>query len=454
MQNLKEKSNKKWVWFSDKNSRNNQIISILAIVETVAVVIFTWFIAIKYEIHHVIIAIGVAPLLLLKTKKSIDKGIELFFSEEININEKNLYADISLYMSAGIIFILSFTVIYLYTLLNSNSWLLVEIPVSLILVSLSIAIGEKLHYMFLGDIGKGKVIYSFIVQRIMLFLVCSVAGIVFGYIGNMNYIVLVVVLFLVGLSAFAYFFAAIIYKVLATVQCFFKNPIETLVNMPHNFREQIIVNDMFYTPELIPEMNKHHAMFTFDGVYRAFKNKTGIRKLFFIPLLFLWSLSYFYRWSIKSTTWFYFPLVYLFNIEKIYNKKEEERRITDQEWKVQLVFNAIIAIIVLINFNVIKSFEYGQVSIPVDQIKLLLNSVVNPFSLWLIVVSIGLYTIVFLFVSLQSHRKRNKTLRQNNLLSKLIHWIIRFKFTLWYTFFIWNIIFIWQKYNIWNIIFN
>lgn len=456
MQNLKGKNYKKWVWFSDENSRNNEIISILAIIETIIAVVFTWFIAAKYDGYLVIIAIGVAPLLLLKTKKSIDKGIELFFSKKVNIHEKNLYADISLYVSAGIVFFLSFIAIYLYTLLIPNSWLLIEISIGLVLTTLFVIIGENTYHMFLGDIGRGHVYYNFVSQRIMLFLGNSIFGIALGYNVNINDIIPIVIIavwFLVGLWAFAYFLAAIFYKVLATVQCFVKNPIETLINVPYNFREQIMVNDVFYTPELMPEISKYNAMFTLDGVYGAFKNKKGVRKLLFITLLFLWGSSYFYRWSIKSTAWFYFPLVYLFNVEKIYNKKEERTKIIDQEWKAQLVFNVIMAIIILINFNIIKSFKYWQVNIPIDQIKLFLNSGINPLSLWLIVISIVLYVIVFLFASLQSHRKRNKALKENNFISKLIHWIIRLKFILWYIFFIWNIIFIWQKYNVWNIMF-
>lgn len=460
----KPRNNKKWVWYSDKNSRNGQVVSILAIVETFIFVILTWFLAAKYEAYHLIIAISIAPLLLLKTRKSIDRGLNYFFSETVNIHEKNLYADISLYISAGIVFFASWIISYLYMLLNPNSWglsywLLIEIPVSLVLINLLIAMGDHLYNIFLGSLASKNIIYSFIHQRITLFGIFSIIGavgavlIARNFFDNIEEATLLIVLFLVGLSALGYFISAIVCKVQATVQCFFENPIKTLISMPDNFREQILVNDIFYTPELLPEIGEHNVMFTLSGVFNAFKNKVGIRKMLFIPLLLLWSLSYFYRWSIKSTAWFYFPLVYLSNVKKIHDIDAEERRIIDQGWKAQLIFNAIVLIIVLINFNIIESFSYYKISLPIVQIKLFLNNSIHPWSLWLIIASIVLYFFIYLFVSLREHRKRSNVLKQNNLLNKFIHWIIRVKFTLWYVFFICNVVFFWKKYDIWNVIF-
>ena len=78
----KQLNNKNYVWHSTKESRDNQTISILAIVETIFFVVLTWFVAYHYNTYtHIYTAIAIAPFLLLKTPESVDKGIELFLYE-------------------------------------------------------------------------------------------------------------------------------------------------------------------------------------------------------------------------------------------------------------------------------------------------------------------------------------------------------------------------------------
>ncbi|WP_139458331.1 hypothetical protein, partial [Bathymodiolus thermophilus thioautotrophic gill symbiont] len=71
-----EKTHKTWVWTSTENSREKQKLSVLAVVETIFFVLLTWFVAWYFDSYiHIVTAILIAPLLLLKTPKSIDEGI-------------------------------------------------------------------------------------------------------------------------------------------------------------------------------------------------------------------------------------------------------------------------------------------------------------------------------------------------------------------------------------------
>ena len=78
-------------WCSNETRRKKKQASKLAIIETFLLVILTWGLAWYFDSFlHIYIAILLAPLLLLKTEKSIATANDLFL-KDIEIDEDNLY---------------------------------------------------------------------------------------------------------------------------------------------------------------------------------------------------------------------------------------------------------------------------------------------------------------------------------------------------------------------------
>ncbi|NKB60970.1 MAG: hypothetical protein GKR95_02110 [Gammaproteobacteria bacterium] len=77
---------RRFVWWSDNESRKNQTVSILAIAETIFAVALYWWIAVKFDTHiHLVTSLFVAPLLLLRSEKSIEKGWSGFSQTILNL---------------------------------------------------------------------------------------------------------------------------------------------------------------------------------------------------------------------------------------------------------------------------------------------------------------------------------------------------------------------------------
>ena len=159
-------------------------------------------------------------------------------------------------------------------------------------------------------------------------------------------------------------------------------------------------------------------------------------------LIPIFSLAYLYRWSIKSTAWFYFPLVYIANLQILKDEEKQKSAITHQSHNLLLYFNVAISVLLLLYFgvdskNVTEIFPSVKIAIEVID-KIPFSIVTN--SIWLVVASLILYMIVYYFSSLQAHSKERLGEEKYIQYNTIIHWIIRLKFMFWYTFFIWNLV--------------
>jgi uncharacterized membrane protein YoaK (UPF0700 family) len=106
---------KNYVLRSTQESRDNGTTSILAIVETILLVALTWGVAYYYDFYtHIYTAIAIAPFLLLKTDKSIEKAIEWFLYEH-KLDEKTYYKDKFFWILLTITALLSFLISYFFS---------------------------------------------------------------------------------------------------------------------------------------------------------------------------------------------------------------------------------------------------------------------------------------------------------------------------------------------------
>jgi hypothetical protein len=84
------------------------------------------------------------------------------------------------------------------------------------------------------------------------------------------------------------------------------------VAMPDNWWRTLFVVDLLYPPELIPGYTRSD-FFTISYFTERIKQSENIIEQFICSgaLVILYAPAYLYRLSIKSTCWFYFPLVYI-----------------------------------------------------------------------------------------------------------------------------------------------
>lgn len=81
---------RRWVWFSSPQSAEENRLSVLAIIETIFAIIFYIWLVLQGYTMHLLGAAFIVPLLLLKTPKSIEKGLEL---SQAKINRMKIFFD-------------------------------------------------------------------------------------------------------------------------------------------------------------------------------------------------------------------------------------------------------------------------------------------------------------------------------------------------------------------------
>lgn len=91
-----------------------------------------------------------------------------------------------------------------------------------------------------------------------------------------------------------------------------RHPLSGLRALPDNWRRILWVIDLKHAPELLPGPESLASAFSPQNI-RGLIHARGVLKQFFGMLLFASFLlpALLYRWSIKSTVWFHWPLLYL-----------------------------------------------------------------------------------------------------------------------------------------------
>jgi len=470
---------KNYVMHSTEESRERRIASVLAIVETVFLVFLTWFIAVHFNTYtHIYVAIAIAPFLLLKTPQSTQKAIELF--QYKHKFKENIFKYPIFWLFVFTILIVDFIVSYYLAanwLIHYSSWGL---------FFRSIVVGLFIANMTLGLLvvtleGVGKSADGLVEGMIVGCLSGTVAGgtvvgggiagggiavgiVAGGFIGGFGGkrlkgggeiivaeglvgivelgAVIVGAIGLMGFVALGLLLRAFTIKILVTTFYTLKHPIKAILSLPVNWREQIFVNDTFYTPELLPDIYKTNARFQLSGLHNFSNNR--IDKFFAYLITPIWALGYLYRFSIKSTAWFFFPLAYLSNLEALQSRNRQKKILALQIFKNYWIFNLFILAIVLIYFDIISKipmpkqidwiFEYS------NQISLFLHEHIVDGSIWLIVISLILYLMINLVLSAKKHFESNNIDNPSVIPDKLVHWMIRLTFILWMVFLGWNLV--------------
>jgi len=98
--------------YSDKQSIKNDVITIVSIIESIIAVAFSIILATYLDtIFYIAVGVCVAPLLLMRSKKSMDLGIELH--EFLTCKVNNIYGKLGKFVKENIIFDIFFYPFYI-----------------------------------------------------------------------------------------------------------------------------------------------------------------------------------------------------------------------------------------------------------------------------------------------------------------------------------------------------
>lgn len=311
-------------WYSTVESAENLKISVLAVMESICAVSLSLWLAWHFQSYtHIVVAIGLAPLLLLRTEESTRLGLKWFggFLEWFDWQINQIYqVSISSSLIIGAILIIGafFITIVLWFIAASNTWLIFTL---IFLGSLGIQFIEEKYRI------SNKIINKYIRILIAIILVLGTAmGLIVGA---------AMIMTVLGGIVTA---SIIIIKFTATTLTFFRHPLTSLQAIPKNWYRIVLAMDMRHPPELLPGMESQRYQGIkdrFDGLcFHEYLRKTTNGDIFskifngiMIPILFL--PAWLYRWSLKSSALFYLPFLWII-IKTPRNIKEFKANIDEQ----------------------------------------------------------------------------------------------------------------------------
>ncbi|MEI6986544.1 MAG: hypothetical protein WCK65_10475 [Rhodospirillaceae bacterium] len=269
---------------STPNSIENGEASALAILETVLAVAAYWWFAWYFDTHtHLLVSIAVAPFLLLRSPQSVDLGVKWFrayYAERSEITR------------------------------TESPWRFWGINIASFGCGFAVAVALS-SIMLSGHSGWSLFGFAMLVGLAALLWGIALAVALAGA----GAVALAVAL--AGVGAVAVFFIpftggiwmrSLGIRLTATLFYLWSG----LRHLQQNWRQALLVIDVCHPPDLVPGLNPKDALH-FQALTNKLRNKIDplmrLILVFYILIFFLPAL--FYRWSLKSTCWFYLPLIYL-----------------------------------------------------------------------------------------------------------------------------------------------
>lgn len=352
-------SARRWVWHSTLESRKQGKWSVLAVVETLAAVALYWWIAIHFDTHlHLLTSVFVAPLLLLRSPQSIEKGVDWFLNAKRGITEyrertkfgKSVTLVCALFIGAVIGELATRSLFYPAPGSRQRVRSIEEV-ISLVPLILIFKIGLSITMAFAVMVSVNCVEAIQVIRAAENAgadgLVTTVSRSVARKVIEMqtekdakllaereNLIALslfrsgkkksrralagaairtikhfVLSQFFLGMGI-AFSIRSLSVRIFATV----RHPAAGLLRLPENWRESHLQIDSSIPPELLPGIREKTAVFTWDGIQNtAIKENDSFVRWSTLPFISLAMFlpAFLYRLNIKATAWFWWPLAYL-----------------------------------------------------------------------------------------------------------------------------------------------
>lgn len=309
---------KSFAWHSkDKSIANkNKHISVAACIETAWSVFLYWLIWWWFETHwHLLSSLVAAPFLLLRSPASIEQGVSWFIPKK----------DMELKSKDGILsFLLVLFITFLCCWLLSTLWLQkvegtnlfwyaiiigalcysIAVSVSVLLYGTETIIFVSAWFLALCLVFLTVRMLSGIVPEKIGYTI-ALAAIAFGYIGLLKGEGLIVLYYFFSpLHVAGIWLATVAIRFYATLKHFSSG----CDYFSDNWRENMFFIDPFHPVYLIPGDDKFEAR---NYVRDLYKKETFDGWIALFYYFFIYVPAFIYRWSIKSTFWFYWPVLYI-----------------------------------------------------------------------------------------------------------------------------------------------
>jgi hypothetical protein len=314
-----------WVWRCTDESIAAGQISVLAIVEIfIAMAVYWWLVALSHWPWMALIGMVAAPLLLLRSEKSILKGIDLLSRYmdgiEIAISKEKRW-----FIAMASTLVTCFAVYWLANqwLRGYAGWALFwraavlgagAFPGGLAIffaVSFSILPKNILTDTFSFARISGSALYSALsvaffilllaVVSVALPLLDAIAGMVVGFVLFCVFQVVIIVSFAASIIMRTGYIR--LYATLANLS-------EGIYQLPKNWHETILTIDVFHFTELLPQASTVNGSFSSKELWESQSELVGTQRLAILILLVTLHIpAIAYRWSLKASAWLWFPLI-------------------------------------------------------------------------------------------------------------------------------------------------
>ncbi len=298
----------RFVWWSSQQSYADNIPSVLGIVEVgLAVYLYWWLIPQWFDRHwHLVLSVVIAPMLLLRSKQSIEAaldGLEAYMERWNNSEDVHKLSSARGLLTIVIVGFISFIMANWLVenwFENLTEWVLIR---NLIMFGFLIVVFGGLIAIMgleLGFLAIAGVVIGFI-MAVVIGVKSGIGVIILGVILIATVIGIVVSILL----------RAVIQKILATVQYMHHGWPE----LPNNWHRLVFAQDLYRPPELLPEQHTRPTLSKLDAkdYLSCLLSDTSSRSSRVSGLLFTIVFippAWLYRLSLKSTFWFYWPLVF------------------------------------------------------------------------------------------------------------------------------------------------
>ena len=302
-----EDAHPRLVWRSTRESYDANVVSVVAIGEVaLAMGLYWWLIPMWFQTHwHLVASVCIAPLLLLRSPQSIAKALDRF---ERYLGLRSPLSLSLLLLAAAVGFVATYGLAG-YWLAGQEGWALFWRAglVGFVALNLAVAVAgavaiavARARALVVAEAGVGVAVAVAVAVVAEAGVGVGIgAGVVFG----------VVFVFGVGVGV-GILARALFEKIWATTRYL---P-EGWPRLSANWRRLVFAQDLFRAPELLPDQHRRPALgqFSFQELFSELTSRGDLvyRAFMFSFLLILFLPAWFYRLSLKSTFWFYWPLVF------------------------------------------------------------------------------------------------------------------------------------------------
>jgi hypothetical protein len=455
-----------FVWRSTDASVESGVLSLLACVEVAIAIALYWSVAVWLDTQaHLWFSILVAPLLLLRSPQSTELGVRWFehYVHHGFGRETHSYS-----YALAIASIASVATVVLSTFLLSRHWvpnqsLPMAVSLSLIIgyISAQAGVASALS-IAANDIASLLSAKWFLAVIATSMVGSSIVGVTAAGIDIISASIIVTTTVLLSVAGLleAYKFAAAAARVrgvthgesrgvvaakavlitapgtfltfapgvfvagwLRSVGIRFTATVRHLLRgffeLPSNWWRTIFVVDFIRPPEVVPGYSREDLLQP-RYLFTEIKNAKGARDLlaYLMALVIMFAPAYVYRITIKSTSWFYAPIIYLVSPRSRSLKPllfSDLVWASPMEWARRLLAVATLTIFAANQaiFIYLKGHLPAEIISPIEYVFLLDTSAIKPWQ-WFNILSAVLTTLIFVWVGtyriIVKHNRRDPSL--------------------------------------------